>query len=37
MEIDNVAVDHCEKGNNVAIAIDDKVRTNDFVYKLIKR
>ena len=37
MEIDGVAIDYCKKGNNVAIAIDVKVRANDFVYKLIKR
>jgi len=37
MEIGGVAIDYCEKGNNVAIAIDKKVRANDFVYKLIKR
>lgn len=37
MEIDGVAIDYCEKGNNVAVAIDEKVRPNDFVYKLIKR
>jgi putative protease len=37
MEIDGVAIDYCRKGNNVAIAIDKKVRANDFVYKLIKR
>lgn len=37
MEIDGVAIDYCEKGKNVAIAIDEKVRANDFVYKIIKR
>ena len=37
MEIDGIAIDYCEKGNNVAIAINEKVRPNDFVYKLIKR
>ena len=37
MEIDGVAIDYCEKGRNVAIAINEKVRPNDFVYKLIKR
>ena len=37
MEIDGVAIDYCKKGRNVAIAIDEKVRANDFVYKLIKR
>jgi putative protease len=37
MELDGVAIDYCEKGKNVAVAIDDKVRANDFVYKLIKR
>ncbi len=26
-----------KKGNNVAVAIDEKVRPNDFVYKLITR
>ena len=30
-------VEYCKKGNNVAVAIDEKVRPNDFVYKLIKR
>ncbi|MDR2967532.1 MAG: U32 family peptidase [Methanobacteriaceae archaeon] len=37
MEIEGVAIDYCKKGRNVAIAIDEKVRANDFVYKLIKR
>ena len=37
MEIDGKAINHCKKGNNIAIAIDEKVRENDFVYKLIKR
>ncbi|KZX17107.1 putative protease YdcP precursor [Methanobrevibacter cuticularis] len=37
MEIDNKAIDYCKKGHNVAIAIDTKVRENDFIYKLIER
>jgi len=37
MEIDGKFFDYCKKGNNVAVAVDKKVRPNDFVYKLIKR
>ena len=37
MEIDNEFVEFAKKNQNVAIAIDKKVRPNDFVYKLIKR
>ncbi|MBF4468581.1 MAG: U32 family peptidase [Methanobrevibacter arboriphilus] len=37
MEINGKFVEYCKKGNNVAVAIDEKVRPNDFVYKLIKR
>lgn len=37
MEIDGKAIEYCKKDNNVAIAIPNKVRENDFVYKLIER
>ena len=37
MQIDGESVSHVEKGCNVAIAIDKKVRENDFVYKLVER
>lgn len=37
MEIDRKAIEYAEKGSNVAIAIGEKVRENDFVYKLIPR
>ncbi|MDO5850187.1 MAG: peptidase U32 family protein [Methanobacteriaceae archaeon] len=37
MEIDRKAIEKAQKGSNVAIAIDEKVRENDFVYKLIPR
>lgn len=37
MEINGEFVEYCKKGNNVAIAIENKVRENDFVYKLIER
>ncbi|MCL2688087.1 MAG: U32 family peptidase [Methanobrevibacter sp.] len=37
MEIDGEFVEFAEKNQNVAVAIDEKVRVNDFVYKLIKR
>ncbi|MCQ2738329.1 MAG: U32 family peptidase [archaeon] len=37
MEIDRKAIEYAEKGANVAIAIGEKVRENDFVYKLIPR
>ena len=31
------SVDEVSKGCNVAIAIEQKVRENDFVYKLVER
>lgn len=37
MEIDNQKITKAEKGQNVAIKIDTKVRENDFIYKLIPR
>jgi len=37
MEIDGEFVEFSKKNQNVAIAINKKVRPNDFVYKLIKR
>ena len=37
MQINGESVDSVEKGCNVAIAIDKKVRENDFVYKLVER
>ena len=37
MQIEGKSVDNVKKGTNVAIAISDKVRHNDFVYKLIER
>jgi len=37
MQIEGEAVESAKKGQNVAIAIPDKVRQNDFVYKLIER
>lgn len=37
MEIDGEAITHANKGRNVAIAIDNKLRESDFIYKLIKR
>ena len=37
MQIEGVSVERVEKGCNVAIAIDNKVRENDFVYKLVER
>ena len=37
MEIDKVSITKALKGNNVAIAINKKLRENDFVYKLIPR
>lgn len=37
MEIDGEFVEFAKKNQNVAVAIDKKVRPNDFVYKLIKR
>ena len=30
-------IEKAEKGSNVAIAIDEKLRESDFVYKLIPR
>ena len=37
MQIDGKAIEKAEKGSNVAIAIDEKLRESDFVYKLIPR
>ena len=37
MQIEGKAVDSVEKGSNVAIAMPNKVRENDFVYKLVER
>ena len=37
MQIEGKSVDSVEKGCNVAIAIPEKVRENDFVYKLVER
>ena len=37
MQIDGKAIDKAEKGSNVAIAIDEKLRESDFVYKLVPR
>ena len=37
MQIEGKSVDHVEKGSNVAIAMPEKVRENDFVYKLVER
>jgi len=37
MEIEGEFVEFAKKNQNVAVAIDKKVRHNDFVYKLIKR
>ena len=37
MQIEGESVDHVEKGSNVAIAMPQKVRENDFVYKLVER
>ena len=37
MQIDGEAIEKAEKGSNVAIAIDEKLRESDFVYKLIPR
>ena len=36
-KIDGKAIEKAEKGSNVAIAIDEKLRESDFVYKLIPR
>lgn len=37
MQIDCNNIEKAEKGTNVAVAIDEKVRKNDFVYKLVPR
>ena len=37
MQIEGKSVSHVEKGSNVAIAMPEKVRENDFVYKLVER
>ncbi|WP_409199339.1 peptidase U32 family protein [Methanobrevibacter sp. DSM 116169] len=37
IEIDKKQVEKASKGQNIAILMDNKVRENDFVYKLIKR
>ena len=37
MQIEGESVDEVSKGCNVAIAIEQKVRENDFVYKLVER
>lgn len=37
MEIDGKSISKGNKGSNIAIAIDNKLRKNDFVYKLVKR
>lgn len=37
MQIDGKNIEKAEKGLNVAIAIDEKLRESDFVYKLIPR
>ena len=37
MQIEGKPVDSVEKGSNVAIAMPEKVRENDFVYKLVER
>ncbi|MBR5503646.1 MAG: U32 family peptidase [Methanobrevibacter sp.] len=37
MQIDGENIERAEKGSNVAIAIDEKLRESDFVYKLIPR
>jgi len=37
MQIEGENVSEVKKGCNVAIAIDEKVRQNDFVYKLVER
>ena len=37
MQIEGKSVSEVKKGCNVAIAIDKKVRQNDFVYKLVER
>jgi putative protease len=37
MEINGEFVDFSKKGQNVAVAVDKKVRKNDFVYKIIEK
>ena len=37
MQIEGKSVESVEKGSNVAIAMPQKVRENDFVYKLVER
>lgn len=37
MQIDGKAIEKAHKGSNVAIAIDEKLRESDFVYKLVPR
>lgn len=37
MQIDGKAIEKAVKGSNVAIAIDEKLRESDYVYKLIPR
>ena len=37
MQIEGKSVTEVKKGSNVAIAIETKVRENDFVYKLVER
>lgn len=37
MQIEGKPIEKAEKGSNVAIAIDEKLRESDFVYKLIER
>lgn len=37
MQIDGKNIEKAENGSNVAIAIDEKLRESDFVYKLIPR
>lgn len=37
MEINGEFVESAKKNQNIAVAIDKKIRPNDFVYKLIKR
>ena len=37
MQIEGEAIENAKKGSNVAIAIDEKLRESDFVYKLIPR
>ena len=36
-QIEGKSVESVEKGSNVAIAMPDKVRDNDFIYKLVER